>query len=54
MKTVSIQVEDDGGIPSDAKEKVFDAFFTTRFERNASGLGLTIARRIFRLRQMEE
>ena len=44
---VSIQVEDDGqGIPSDLKEKVFDAFFTTRLERNASGLGLTIARRI--------
>ena len=35
---VSIQVEDDGqGIPSDLKEKVFDAFFTTRLERNASG-----------------
>ena len=28
------------------RQKVFDAFFTTRFERNASGLGLTIARRI--------
>ena len=45
--TVVITVEDGGhGIEPEAQLKVFDAFFTTRLGRNASGLGLTIAHRI--------
>ena len=45
--TVVIMVEDDGhGIEPEAQPKVFDAFFTTRLGRNASGLGLTITHRI--------
>ena len=42
-----ISIEDDGhGVDEDIQSKIFDAFFTTRLERNASGLGLTIARRM--------
>ena len=44
-----ILIQDDGhGIQDSDAAKVFDAFFTTRLERNASGLGLTIAQRIVR------
>ena len=44
---LTIAVEDDGhGLDTETAEKIFDAFFTTRLERNASGLGLTIVRRI--------
>ena len=44
---LGICVEDNGdGIEPENRHKIFDAFFTTRFERNASGLGLTICRRI--------
>ena len=32
------------------EEKLFEPFYTTRLERNASGLGLTVARRFLRLR----
>ena len=42
---VLIEVADDGpGIPADAKDKVFDLFFTTKAK--GSGLGLAVVRRI--------
>jgi CheY-like chemotaxis protein/HAMP domain-containing protein len=41
---VYVEVEDDGpGIPDDVREKLFDAFFTTKGERG-TGLGLHISR----------
>jgi two-component system sensor histidine kinase PilS (NtrC family) len=41
---VSIRISDDGpGIPSDAREKMFDPFFTTR--PGGSGLGLAVVHR---------
>ena len=38
------------GIKVADEEKLFEPFYTTRLERNASGLGLTVARRFLRLR----
>ena len=42
---VLVEVADDGpGIPAEAKDKVFDLFFTTKAK--GSGLGLAVVRRI--------
>lgn len=42
---ISIKIRDNGtGIPSDARARVFDAFFTTKTK--GTGLGMAIARRI--------
>jgi signal transduction histidine kinase len=42
---ISIRIRDNGsGIPSDARPRVFDAFFTTKTK--GTGLGMAIARRI--------
>ncbi|HUG66438.1 MAG TPA: protoglobin domain-containing protein [Pirellulaceae bacterium] len=42
---ISIRIRDNGaGIPSDARGRVFDAFFTTKTK--GTGLGMAIARRI--------
>ena len=46
-----VEVIDHGqGIKVADEEKLFEPFYTTRLERNASGLGLTVARRFLRLR----
>ena len=45
IPTVVIEVQDDGpGIPGDLKDRVFNAFFTTKAQ--GSGLGLAIVRKI--------
>lgn len=42
-----VEVEDDGpGIPDDVRERIFDAFFTTKPPGEGTGLGLDIANRI--------
>jgi signal transduction histidine kinase len=42
---VEVVVADTGrGIPPDQRERVFDAFFTTRTERGGTGLGLAVVR----------
>jgi signal transduction histidine kinase len=42
---VEIVVTDTGrGIPEDQRERVFDAFFTTRAEEGGTGLGLAVVR----------
>lgn len=42
-----VAISDDGpGIPDDAQERIFDAFFTTKPPGEGVGLGLDIARRI--------
>jgi PAS domain S-box-containing protein len=44
---LEICVSDTGsGIPSDLKEKIFEAFFTTKASGRGTGLGMTIVRRI--------
>ncbi len=44
-KRVTITVEDNGtGIQTDDKDKVFDAYFSTRDEHQGTGMGLYIAR----------
>jgi signal transduction histidine kinase len=44
---VCVEVSDDGpGVPDDIKERVFDAFFTTKPVGHGTGLGLDIAQRI--------
>jgi two-component system, NtrC family, nitrogen regulation sensor histidine kinase GlnL len=45
IKWVSIAVTDNGpGIPSNALERIFTPFFSTKKKENAAGLGLTVAR----------
>ncbi len=40
-----VQVDDSGpGVPSDQRERAFEAFFTTKTERGGTGLGLSITR----------
>ncbi len=47
--SVVIRIEDSGpGIPKQYLSKIFDPFFTTKGQGEGSGLGLTVARRIFR------
>ena len=42
-----VEVEDNGpGIPDDVRERIFDAFFTTKPPGEGTGLGLDIANRI--------
>ena len=42
-----VEIEDDGpGIPDEIKDRVFDAFFTTKEPGEGTGLGLDIAKRI--------
>lgn len=44
---VSVEIGDNGpGIPDDVRERVFDAFFTTKPVGSGTGLGLDIVRRI--------
>ena len=46
---VVIEVEDAGpGVPSDARGRMFDAFFTTKADHGGSGLGLAIVSGIVR------
>lgn len=46
---VEIEVADDGrGIPEDQRERVFDAFFTTRSSEGGTGLGLSVVRSLVR------
>jgi signal transduction histidine kinase len=47
--SVVTRIEDSGpGIPKHYLSKIFDPFFTTKGQGEGSGLGLTVARRIFR------
>jgi len=39
-------VDDGGGIPEDIRERIFDAFFTTKGVGKGTGLGLEITRRL--------
>jgi signal transduction histidine kinase len=42
-----VQIADDGpGIPPEARERIFDSFFTTKDVGQGTGLGLATARRI--------
>jgi signal transduction histidine kinase len=42
-----IEVKDTGaGIPADVLPHIFDAFFTTKAQRNGTGLGLSLSKRI--------
>jgi signal transduction histidine kinase len=44
---VVVEVEDNGpGVPADAQQKVFDAFYTTKAPGKGTGLGLQISYRI--------
>lgn len=48
-RLLSIEVSDSGrGIPKKQRDKIFDAFFTTKEAGNGTGLGLAISRRIVR------
>lgn len=45
--SVVVEVEDDGpGIPPEAREKIFDAFYTTKPPGSGTGLGLAISHKI--------
>lgn len=44
-----VEIEDDGpGVPSEAREHIFEAFFTTKPPGEGTGLGLDVCRRIVR------
>jgi signal transduction histidine kinase len=44
---LAVEIEDSGpGIPDDVRDRVFDAFFTTKPPGQGTGLGLDIAKRI--------
>ena len=41
---VCVLVDDSGpGVPAELKERIFDAFFTTRVEHGGTGLGLAVS-----------
>jgi signal transduction histidine kinase len=45
--TALVQIGDDGpGIPPEARERIFDSFYTTKDVGHGTGLGLATARRI--------
>jgi len=45
--SIEVSIKDNGkGIPEDIKDRVFDAFFTTKPEGEGSGLGLDIVKKI--------
>jgi two-component system NtrC family sensor kinase len=47
--TIRIQVEDNGdGIKLEVRDKIFDAFFTTKSKSDGMGLGLTISMNIIK------
>jgi signal transduction histidine kinase len=44
---LAVEIEDDGpGIPDEVRDRIFDAFFTTKAPGEGTGLGLDIAKRI--------
>jgi hypothetical protein len=46
-KTFSVTVENNGPmIPAEMVEKIFDKFYTTKGDRNGSGLGLSIVKNV--------
>jgi signal transduction histidine kinase len=46
-RAITADVEDDGpGVPPEIRERIFDAFFTTKRPGRGTGLGLPISRRI--------
>jgi len=46
-RTVVVAVSDDGpGVPAGARDKIFEAFFTTKPEGEGTGLGLDVCRRV--------
>ena len=50
--SVEVYVEDNGpGIPKEQRDKIFDAFFTTKDPNKGTGLGLSILARI--IKQMD-
>ncbi len=47
--TIGLTVVDDGpGVPPEQRERIFEPFFTTKPPGTATGIGLTVARRIAR------
>jgi PAS domain S-box-containing protein len=47
VKKIEVSVSDTGaGIPKELREKIFEAFFTTKAPGRGTGLGMTIVRRI--------
>ena len=45
--TVALALTDDGpGIPEPNRSRIFDAFFTTKRDSGATGMGLTIVRSV--------
>jgi signal transduction histidine kinase len=46
-QTAIVSIRDEGqGIPPEIKDKIFNAFFTTKAEGEGTGLGLDIVKRI--------
>lgn len=46
-RRVAVTVEDEGqGIPEEARDRIFDPFYTTRRDQGGTGLGLAVAARI--------
>jgi signal transduction histidine kinase len=48
--TIALAIADDGeGIPEESRGKVTDPFYSTRHSLGSAGLGLTLAREVFRV-----